>query len=95
MKKTRYYVMGIGYDKDDKITDYEKCFGDFDTYDEAKKLLLELMRRDRTSFFEAAKDLYQLYIEIQECEEDAEGSSCVDLLDIWWLLNRNYKESEN
>lgn len=90
--QTRYYVMGIGYDENEHITDHEQSFGDFNTYEEARELFIELMRRNRTSFFETARNIYQLCIEIQECEEDEEGSSCVDLLDEWWFVNPRYDE---
>ena len=33
--KNRYYIYGLGYDENNRITDYEKYIGDFDTYEEA------------------------------------------------------------
>ena len=83
--KTRYYVIGMGYDENDWVTDDEQYFGDFDTYEEARELLIELMYRDRTSFFEKTPDLYQLCIQIEECEEDEEETTCIDIHDEWWL----------
>ena len=88
--QTRYYVIGIGYDENDNITDHEQGFGDFDTYREAKELFLELMSRNRSTFFENAPDIYQLEIEIQECEENEEESSCIDVLDSWQFINPLY-----
>ena len=35
--KIRYYVCGIGYDKNDCVTDYDREFGDFDTVEEAQE----------------------------------------------------------
>lgn len=47
----RYYVCGIGYDKNDCVTDYEWDFGDFDTYEEAYELFVQLQCRDVAPFF--------------------------------------------
>lgn len=90
--QTRYYVVGMGYDESDNVTDHEQYFGDFDTYGEARELFIELMRRDRSSFFENARDIYQLFIAIEECEEDGDETTCVDIKDEWWLVNPIYKE---
>ncbi len=89
--KIRYYVMGIGYAENNFITDYKQSFGDFDTYEEARELFIELMRRDRSSFFENARDIYQLLIQIEEYEEETDF---VYVKDEWWLVNPKYKESE-
>lgn len=93
--KTRYYVVGMGYDENDHVTDYEQYFGDFDTLDEARSLLIELMRINRVTFFENIPCIYQLCICIEECEEDEEGAICVDVHDEWWLVNPNWEESES
>ena len=90
--QTRYYVVGMGYDESDNVTDHEQYFGCFNKYEEAKELFIELMRRNRTSFFETARDMYQLCIQIEECEEDDEEITCVDVHDEWWLVNPIYKE---
>lgn len=33
--KTRYYIYGLGYDKNNNIIDFEQYLGDFDSYEEA------------------------------------------------------------
>ena len=40
--KIRYYVCGIGYDKNDCVTDDEWDFGDFETYEEEYNLFVQL-----------------------------------------------------
>lgn len=88
--KTRYYVCGIGYDEMDRITDYEQSFGDFDTYEEAYELFVKLQCRNAESFFENAPDIYQVVIELEECEEYDEGSECVDIRNAWRVVNPNF-----
>ncbi len=90
--KTRYYVCGIGYNENNCVTDHEQSFGDFDTYDEARDRLIELMSKGRESFFTDANDIYQLCVQIEECEETEDETNCVDILDEWWFVNMNYKK---
>lgn len=90
--KTRYYVCGLGYDKNEYITDYECSFGDFDTYEEAYELFVKLQCRDVKSFFTKAPNIYQLLIQLEECEEDEDGAECVDVPNEWWIINPSYKE---
>lgn len=90
--KIRYYVCGIGYDEDDCVTDYEQSFGDFDTYEEAYELFVKLQCRSEESFFTNASDVYQLLIQLEECEEDDDGAECIDVKNEWWIENPNYEE---
>ena len=88
----RYYVNGIGYDKDDCVTDYDWDMGDFDTYEEAYELFVKLQCKDTASFFEKVPNLYQWLIQLEECEEDDECIECIDVKNEWWIVNPNYKE---
>lgn len=90
--KIRYYVCGLGYDENDCITDYEHDFGDFDTYEEAYKLFVRLQCRSEESFFENASEVYELLIQLEECEETDEEINCIDVRNEWWIVNPNYKE---
>ena len=92
--KTRYYVVGMGYDENDHVTEYEQYFGEFDTLDQARWTLIDLMHRDRVTFFEHIPCIYKLCICIEECEEDADGTACVDVHDEWWLENPIYKKGK-
>lgn len=88
----RYYVSGIGYDEDDCVTDYECDFGDFDTYEEAYELFVKLQCKDEESFFKKTPGLYQWLIQLEECEEDDDEISCIDVKNEWWIENPNFKE---
>lgn len=90
--QTRYYVCGIGYDKLDCVTDHEQNFGDFDTYEEAYELFVKLQSRSEESFFVRAPEVYQLLIQLEECEEDEDEINCVDVRNEWWIVNPNFKE---
>ena len=90
----RYYVCGLGYDKNDCITDYEIGFGDFDTLEEAYELFVQLQCRDVTSFFVEKSEVYQLLIQLEECEETDEEIECIDVRNEWWIINPNFKEEE-
>lgn len=90
--KTRYYVCGIGYDEDARITDYEQCFGDFDTYKRAYEVFVKLQCRSAESFFTNAPEVYQLLLQLEKCEEDDDDITCVDVKNEWWITNPNFKE---
>ena len=90
--KTRYYVCGLGYDENNCITDYEGRFGDFDTYEKAYEEFVTLQCRDTGWFFEDTPNLYQLLLQLEECEEDDDESNCVDVRNEWWIINPNFKE---
>ena len=88
--KTRYYVCGLGYDKDARVTDYELYFGDFDTYEEAYKEFVR--RRDGGWIFYDASDVYTLLLQLEECEVTEDEINCIDVKNEWWITNPNYKE---
>ena len=88
----RYYVCGIDYDEDDCITDYEQGFGDFDTYEEAYELFVKLQCRSEESFFTNVSNVYKMLIQLEECEEDDDGTACIDVRNEWWIKNPNYEE---
>ena len=91
--ETRYYVCGIGYDKNDCVTDYEWSFGDFDTYEEAYELFVKLQCRDRTLFFtESKSNVYAMQLQLEECEETDEMIECIDVRNEDWFNNPNFKE---
>lgn len=90
--ETRYYVCGLGYDENEHITDYECDFGDFDTYEEAYELFVKLQCRPYESFFTEVPKIYQLLLQLEECEEDDECTECIDVKNEWWIVNPNYKE---
>lgn len=90
--KIRYYVCGIGYDENDCVTDHEQSFGDFDTYEEAYELFVKLQCKEDETFFENAPELYQLIIQLEECEEDDEESNCIDVRNEWWIDNPKFQE---
>lgn len=91
--KIRYYVCGIGYDKNDCVTDDEWNFGDFDTYEEAYKLFVKLQCRDEASFFTKEKaNVCQMLLQLEECEETDDEIECVDVRNANWFNNPNFKE---
>ena len=90
--KTRFYVYGLGYDENDCVTDYEQYLGDFDTYEEAYEEFVRLQCRDVGWFFREASNVYQLLLQLEECEETDEEITCIDVKNEWWITNPNYKE---
>ena len=90
--KTRFYVWGLGYDKNNCITDYEQCFGDFDNYEDAYKEFVMLQCRDVAWFFDGPPNIYQLLLQLEECEEDDYEVACINVKNEWWITNPNYKE---
>ena len=90
--KTRYYVCGLGYDVNGNITDYEKDFGDFDTYEEAYELFVKLQCRSAETFFPNASRVSKLLIQLEECEETDDMITCIDVKNEWWIVNPNFKE---
>lgn len=88
----RYYVCGISYDKNNCVTDYEKYFDDFDTYEEAYELFVKLQCRSAESFFTAVPEVYQWLIQLEECEETEDEINCIDVRNEWWIVNPNYQE---
>lgn len=92
--KIRYYVCGLGYDENDCVTDYERDFGDFDTYEKAYELFVKLQCRDDKSFFTEAPEIYELLIQVEECEETDDAITCVDVKNEWWIENPNFKEDK-
>jgi hypothetical protein len=78
-ENTFYCVCGIGYNKDDKITDYEKYYGNFDNYDDAYTLFVNLRTKSVASFFEdAPEDVYKILVQLEECEETDDDITCID-----------------
>lgn len=90
--ETRYYVCGLGYDENDCVTDHEQYFGDFDTYEEAYELFVKLQCRDEASFFTEVPRMYQLLIQLEECEEDEDDTECIDVHNEWWIINPKFKD---
>ena len=90
--KTRYYVSGLIYDKDNCIIDYTQDFGDFDTYEEAYEEFYTLQCRDPEWFFKVQANDYQLLLQLEECEESGNEINCIDVKNEWWIINPNFKE---
>ena len=92
--KTRYYVCGLGYNKDYSINNYTQDFGDFDTYEEAYELFVKLQCRDVESFFTNASKVCQLLIQVKVCKETKDYIECVDVRNEWWIVNPDFKEEK-
>ena len=88
-----YYVCGLGYDEDNRITDYGLGFGRFDTYEEAYEFFVKLQCKNVKTFFEQAPSVYQLLIQLEECEEDDDSIDCIDVKNEWWITNPNFEEA--
>lgn len=92
--KIRYYVCALGYDGNDLITDYEKDFGDFDTYEEAYELFVKIQCRPIESFFEEVPELHKLLLVLEECQETDEVIECIDVKNEWHFINPKFDEEE-
>ena len=90
--KTRYYVCGLGYDVNGNITDYEKDYGNFDTYEQAYVRFVTIQCMSGDVLFANARGVNQLLVQLEECEERDEEINCIDVKNEWWITNPNYKE---
>jgi hypothetical protein len=90
--KIRYYVCGLGYDVNGNITDYEKYYGDFDTYEQAYARFVTVQCMSRDVLFANAHGAHQLLLQLEECEETEDEINCIDVKNEWWITNPNYKE---
>lgn len=83
--KIRYYVCGIGYDKNDCVTDYEREFGDFDIVEEAQEKFAEAVREAEDNldefFIDGEPEVAYWHIQLEKCEETDEYIECIDVLD--------------
>ena len=93
--KTRYYIYGLGYDKNNNIIDFEQYLGDFDSYEEAYEEFVRLQCKNVGWFFRESLNVYQLLIQLEECKEDDGHIECVDVRNEWWIINPNFKEEYN
>ena len=89
----RYYVCGLGYDVNGNITDYERCFGCFDTYEQAYARFVTVQCTDRCVLFENARGVNQLLLQLEECDENNDEINCIDVKNEWWITNPNFKEN--
>ena len=88
----RYYVCGLGYDVDGNITDYEQTYEGFDTYEEAYELFVRFQCSKWDLFFFQEHGIYQLLLQLEECEETEEEITCIDVKNEWWITNPIFKE---
>lgn len=91
--KTEYYVCGIGYDEKNNVTDYGQSLGVFDKYVDAYEFFVKLQCRNEASFFIKNYKLYQMLIQIEECEVIENEINCVDVKNEWWITNPHYNDS--
>ena len=88
----RYYVCGLGYDENNCITDYEQCFGDFDTYEKAYACFVKIQCKGTKLFSEDEYGIYKLLIQLEKCKETEDEINCIDVKNEWWITNPNFKE---
>lgn len=93
----RFYVCGIGYDENNRVTDNEWHFGSFNDYAKAYEHFVKLQCRNAASFFKDTNsnvyNVYQLLIQLEECEENEDGVECIDVRNEFWVKNPNYNTS--
>ena len=93
--KIRYYVCGLGYDKDNCVIDYECDFGDFDTYEEAYECFVRVQCSNPESLFTHKFASCQMLIQLEECEETDDEINCIDVKNECLIENPNFKEENN
>lgn len=87
-----YFICGLGYDANNRITDHERSFGDFDDKDEAQDKFDEVVRKAEEfidKFFRNTPEevaCWKIQLEKCECTEDYE--ECVDVLDEYNIERR-------
>ena len=90
--KIRYYVCGLGYNKNCEAIDYECDFGDFDTYVEAYELFVKLQCRDAASFFVDAPDVYSIDLRVEECAETEDIIECLKIRNEFGIFNPKFNQ---
>ena len=86
--KTKYYVTGLGYDKNETLNGYEQDYGSFNTYVEAYEFFVKLQCKGANVFFTKIPETYRLVIQIEECEETEEdGLHCLKIHNRWSFVN--------
>jgi hypothetical protein len=88
----RYYVCGLGYDENDCITDNEYTFGDFDTYEQAYEMFVRVQCQNFGLYFLIYPNVNKFLLQLEECEEDDDEISCIDVKNEWWIVNPDFKE---
>ena len=83
----RYYVCGLGYDDNDCVTDYEKSFGDFDSYEESYELFVKVQCRGAALFADIESKVRKLLVQVEECKEDECEINCINVKNEWWIDN--------
>ena len=88
----RYFIYGLGYDANDRITDYERSFGDFDDKDEAQDRFDEVISEAEEfidEFFRETPDKIAYWkIQLEKCECAEDYDECIDVLDEYDITRR-------
>ena len=90
--KIRYYVCGLGYNKNYEAVDYECNFGGFDTYEEAYELFVKLQCKDAEFFFSDAPDVYSIDLRVEECEETEVIIDCFNIKNEFGIFNPKFNK---
>lgn len=81
----RYFICGLGYDANDRITDHERSFGDFDDKDKAQDRFDEVVSEAEEfidEFFENTPDEVACWkIQLEKCECTEEYDECIDVIE--------------
>ena len=88
----RYFIYGLGYDANDRITDYERSFGDFDDKDEAQDRFDEVVSEAEEfidEFFRGTSNKVAYWkIQLEKCECAEDYDECIDVLDEYDITRR-------
>ena len=88
----RYFIYGLGYDANDRITDYERSFGDFDDKNEAQDRFDEVISEAEEfidEFFRETPDEIAYWkIQLEKCECAEDYDECIDVLDEYDITRR-------
>lgn len=85
--KTRFYVSGITYDKNECITDIDFEYGDYDTIEEARNKLEELKKIGYYLMINCDEVVNRLVVQIEECEENEGEINCVEIHDCFEVIS--------
>lgn len=82
--KYHYFVSGIGYDKDDCVTDYDREFGAFDDCEEATEKFDEVVREAEEFldefFLEDEPEVAYWKVQLEKCKITEEAITCIAVL---------------
>lgn len=87
-----YCLVAVEYGKRNFAKSRRWCLGENDNYRELYNLFVHFQCQSSETFFEKfPKDVYQVQVLLEECQETKNGIECIQIKNEMWVKNPNYK----